>query len=184
MHHPYIAEILLSSCCSDVEPALCKKVLAPEVALLSGYGTLLSLMVLWSHKKSQEGFPVQWEFPFFTPALWLWFFNRTCTCRSLQIWRLSLTLVIPFWGEEHDHGWLPGFDASRSSYIHTHCVTAASLMLLVLFLIYSIIEQDQNQCFVLLSAQHALCALCSSAEFWLRSGMILFGIVSNPCPGT
>lgn len=33
------------------------------------------------------------------------------------------------------------------------------------FLIYSIIEQEQNQSFVLLSAQHALCSLCSCAEF-------------------
>lgn len=33
------------------------------------------------------------------------------------------------------------------------------------FLIYSIIEQEQNQSFVLLSAQHALCFLCSCADF-------------------
>lgn len=35
-------------------------------------------------------------------------------------------------------------------------------MLLVVFLIYAITEQEQNQSFVLLSAQHALCSLCSS----------------------
>lgn len=33
------------------------------------------------------------------------------------------------------------------------------------FLIYCVIEQEQNQCFVLLSAQHALCSLCLCAEF-------------------
>lgn len=155
MHHPYIAEILLSSCRSDVEPALCKKVLAPEVALLSGFGTLLSLMGI----------------PIFTPAHWLWFFSRSRTCRSFLVWSLSLTSVIAFWGEDYGHGWSPGFDASRSSYIHTHWVTAASLMLLVVFIIYAVIEQKQNQSLVLLSTCRALCVL---------SGMIFWGMVATP----
>lgn len=120
MHHPYIAEIL-SACCLDVKPAL----LAPAVALLSECGTLLSLTLPWSHKNFQEGFPVQQEFLFFTPALWLYFFNRTHVCRSLHVGRLSPTSVIPFWGEGYDHGWWPGFGAKRSRYSLTkllqHC---------------------------------------------------------------
>lgn len=118
--------------------------------------------------------------PIFYTCPHLWFFNRTRMRRSLHVWRLSLTSVIPFWGEDYDHGWLSGFDAGRASYIHTHWVTASLLMLLVLFLIYSIIEQEQNQSFVLLSAQHALCFLCLSSEFWLGSGMILSGVVAIP----
>lgn len=59
MHYPYPAEIL-SSCCLDVKPVL----LAPCLALLSEYGTFLSLTLPWSYKNFQEGFPVQQEFSF------------------------------------------------------------------------------------------------------------------------
>lgn len=114
MHHPYIVEILSSYLFGCGTCPACT-----SSALLSEYGTLLSLTLLWSHKNFQEGFPVQQEFEFFTPVLWLWFFNRAHVCRSLHIWKLSLTSVIPFWGEAYDHGQWPSFVAKRSSYILT-----------------------------------------------------------------
>lgn len=77
----------------------------------------------------------------------------------------------PFLGEDYGCGWLPGFDASRSSSIHTHWVTAVVPMLLVLLLIYFRTGAELVFC----SFQHALCYLCSSAKFWLGSGMIFWG---------
>lgn len=167
MHHPYTAEIL-SSCCLNVDPAL----LAPKVALLSEYGTLLSLTLPWSHKNFQEVFPVLQEFSFFTPAHWLWFLNRTLTdlctyegCHWLQ-WFLSGVRLMTM----ADYQVLVSRGAVTFSPDYCNIADATGV-----FLIYSIIEEEQNQSFVLLSAQHALCSLCSCAEFWLECRMIWFG---------
>lgn len=54
------AQLLLFGCGTCPK----KKVHVPEVSLVSGYGTSLSLILLWSHT-SEEGFPVQKELHFF-----------------------------------------------------------------------------------------------------------------------
>ena len=177
MYHPYITEILLRSCCSDVEPAQCKK-----VALLFGYGTLLSLMVLWSYKKSQEGLPVQREFPFFYTCPVALILHQNLHVQIFVCMKAVTDFSDSASGEDYDRGWLPGFGVSRSSYIPTHrWLTAAPPMLLVMFLVY----YRTGAVSVCCSAQLATCAVLSVFICWILTGVwedfVWDG--GSPCPG-